>query len=112
MMRLFNRIAKVKVHGDVDVSVYRSVRSKLRIAIASVPGPMVKGKISFVITETTTNYGLPHTLEHLVFMGSTNYPYKGFLDVIANRCLASGTNASTCQDYTAYTLSTFGQAGF
>jgi len=48
MMRLFNRIAKVKVHGDVDVSVYRSVRSKLRIAIASVPGPMVKGKISFV----------------------------------------------------------------
>lgn len=47
MMRLFNRITKINVHGDVDVSVYRSVRSKLRVAIASVPGPMVKGKISF-----------------------------------------------------------------
>ncbi|CAK5076228.1 unnamed protein product [Meloidogyne enterolobii] len=111
MMRLFNRIAKINVHGDVDVSVYRSVRSKLRVAVASVPGPMVKGKISFV-TETTTNDGLPHTLEHLVFMGSRNYPYKGFLDVIANRCLASGTNATTDQDNTCYTLTTAGSAGF
>nr|CAD2127992.1 unnamed protein product [Meloidogyne enterolobii] len=111
MMRLFNRIAKINVHGDVDVSVYRSVRSKLRVAVASVPGPMVKGKISFV-TETTTNDGLPHTLEHLVFMGSRNYPYKGFLDVIANRCLASGTNATTDQDNTTYTLTTAGSAGF
>uniref|UniRef100_A0A0M3IXR5 Uncharacterized protein n=1 Tax=Ascaris lumbricoides TaxID=6252 RepID=A0A0M3IXR5_ASCLU len=39
-------------------------------------------------------------------MGSERYPYKGILDVIANRCLASGTNAWTDQDHTAYTLST------
>uniref|UniRef100_A0A915MEI2 P-loop containing nucleoside triphosphate hydrolase protein n=1 Tax=Meloidogyne javanica TaxID=6303 RepID=A0A915MEI2_MELJA len=65
-----------------------------------------------LFTETTTNDGLPHTLEHLVFMGSINYPYKGFLDVIANRCLASGTNATTDQDNTTYTLTTAGYAGF
>jgi hypothetical protein len=47
MMRFFNKIAKVTIHGNVDVTVYRSTRSKLRVAVASVPGPMVKGKISF-----------------------------------------------------------------
>jgi hypothetical protein len=37
---------------------------------------------------------LPHTLEHLIFLGSEQYPYKGVLDSLANRCLARGT--STC----------------
>lgn len=64
------------------------------------------------MTETNVDDGLPHTLEHLVFMGSKNYPYKGVLDVIANRCLASGTNAYTDQDHTAYTLTTVGSDGF
>ncbi|RCN27449.1 hypothetical protein ANCCAN_26815, partial [Ancylostoma caninum] len=45
-------------------------------------------------------------------MGSKKYPFKGVLDVIANRCLASGTNAWTDQDHTAYTLSTVGSEGF
>uniref|UniRef100_A0A0M3IJ63 Peptidase_M16_C domain-containing protein n=1 Tax=Ascaris lumbricoides TaxID=6252 RepID=A0A0M3IJ63_ASCLU len=45
-------------------------------------------------------------------MGNERYPYKGILDVIANRCLASGTNAWTDQDHTAYTLSTVGSTGF
>lgn len=61
---------------------------------------------SFSVTETHTDDGLPHTLEHLVFMGSKKYPVKGILDIIANRCLASGTNAWTAQDHTAYTLTT------
>lgn len=39
-------------------------------------------------------------------MGSEKYPFKGFLDVIANRCFASGTNAWTDQDHTAYTMDT------
>ncbi|KAH7719855.1 Protein C05D11.1 [Aphelenchoides avenae] len=45
-------------------------------------------------------------------MGSQRYPYKGVLDVIANRCLASGTNAYTDQDHTAYTITTVGSLGF
>lgn len=47
-------------------------------------------------TEAKDDDGLPHTLEHLIFLGSLDYPYKGTLDIIANRCLARGTNAWTC----------------
>lgn len=46
-------------------------------------------------TEAHDDDGLPHTLEHLIFLGSELYPYKGVLDLVANRCLASGTNAWT-----------------
>lgn len=48
-----------------------------------------------VATEAHDDDGLPHTLEHVIFMGSEDYPYKGVLDRLANRCLASGTNAWT-----------------
>lgn len=108
---LFKNVASIKINEIIKLDMYQSTRSKLRVAVASVPGPMVRGHISFV-TETNTNDGLPHTLEHLVFMGSKKYPYKGVLDVIANRCLASGTNAHTDQDHTAYTLATAGADGF
>lgn len=56
------------------------------------------------MTETNTNDGLPHTLEHLVFTGCHHHPYS--FDLLANRCLAAGSNAWTDQDHTAYTLST------
>jgi hypothetical protein len=46
-------------------------------------------------TEANDDDGLPHTLEHLVFMGSEDYPYKGVLDLLATRCLSPGTNAWT-----------------
>ncbi|KAL7545324.1 hypothetical protein ACHAWF_010434, partial [Thalassiosira exigua] len=55
--------------------------------------------------------GLPHTLEHLVFLGSETHPHKGILDKLANRCMADGTNAWTATDHTAYTLSTAGSEG-
>lgn len=32
--------------------------------------------ISSLATEAHDHDGLPHTLEHLVFMGSEEYPYK------------------------------------
>jgi Zn-dependent M16 (insulinase) family peptidase len=56
--------------------------------------------------------GLPHTLEHLVFLGSAQYPYKGVLDKLANRCLAQGTNAWTATDHTAYTVTCAGDEAF
>jgi len=52
-------------------------------------------KLFVSATEAHDDDGLPHTLEHLVFLGSEDYPYKGVLDLLANRCLASGTNAWT-----------------
>ena len=55
--------------------------------------------------------GLPHTLEHAIFLGSELYPYKGILDKLANRSLADGTNAWTATDHTCYTLTTAGHEG-
>ena len=74
------------------------------------------------------NDGLPHTLEHLVFLGSEDYPYKEVLDLLANRALADRwvftlnsqynlnfrprTNAWTDTDHTCYTVYTAGPSGF
>nr|XP_042906689.1 uncharacterized protein C05D11.1 isoform X2 [Parasteatoda tepidariorum] len=63
-------------------------------------------------TEAHDDDGLPHTLEHLVFLGSEKYPFKGVLDLLASRCLSQGTNAWTDTDHTCYTLTTAGDEGF
>lgn len=55
-------------------------------------------------TEALDDDGCPHTLEHLIFLGSEDYPYKGVLDRLANRALAQGTNAWTDVDHTCYTV--------
>ena len=77
----------------------RSPRTGLRIVLADVDGPLVNGYMALA-TEAHDDDGLPHTLEHLVFMGSEDFPYKGVLDLISNRCLSSGTNAWTDTDNT------------
>jgi Zn-dependent M16 (insulinase) family peptidase len=71
----------------------------------------VKGYFTLA-TEETSHDGLPHTLEHLIFLGSERYPYKGVLDLAANHCLAQGTNAWTAIDHTCYTVETAGAEGF
>ena len=43
---------------------------------------------------------------------SEEYPYKEVLDLLANRCLASRTNAWTDTDHTCYTVYTAGTSGF
>lgn len=47
-------------------------------------GPKVLGFFALA-TEILDDSGSPHTLEHLCFMGSKNYQYKGVLDRMANR---------------------------
>ncbi|KAJ7038105.1 Metalloenzyme, LuxS/M16 peptidase-like protein [Mycena alexandri] len=64
--------------------------------------PIVNGYFT-VATEIFDDSGCPHTLEHLVFMGSEKYPYKGIIDHLANRGFSNGTNAWTDNDHTAYT---------
>jgi Zn-dependent M16 (insulinase) family peptidase len=71
----------------------------------------VKGYFA-VATEIFNDSGCPHTLEHLIFMGSEKYPYKGVLDNLANRAFSAGTNAWTDTDNTVYTIATAGQEGF
>jgi hypothetical protein len=49
-------------------------------------GPSVNGFFALA-TEAKDDAGLPHTLEHLVFLGSEDYPAKGVLDTLACRSL-------------------------
>ncbi|XP_071830473.1 uncharacterized protein C05D11.1-like [Apostichopus japonicus] len=98
-------------NGLVPVTKYKSKRTGLTICLAEVEGPLVNGFFCLA-TEAHDDDGLPHTLEHLIFLGSEDYPYKGVLDMMANRCLAQGTNAWTDTDHTCYTVMTAGSQGF
>lgn len=95
----------------LSVHIYKSRDTGITVCIADVEGPVVNGYLCLA-TEAHDDDGLPHTLEHLVFLGSEDYPYKGVLDLLANRCLASGTNAATQVDCTFYTMTTAGSEGF
>ena len=104
-------VASLKANGKVPVTKYKSKRSGLTVTLAQVEGPVVNGYFCLA-TEAHDDDGLPHTLEHLIFLGSKKYPYKGVLDLLANRCLSSGTNAWTDTDHTCYTMTTAGSEGF
>ena len=75
--------------------------------LARAESPIVNGYFCLA-TEADDHDGLPHTLEHLVFLGSEDYPFKEVLDLLANRCLADRTNAWTDTDHTCYTVYTAG----
>ena len=89
---------------------YRSSRTGLSVVVVDQKGPKVLGYFALA-TEIHDDSGAPHTLEHLCFMGSKSYRYKGVLDKLATRAY-SGTNAWTATDHTAYTLDTAGWEGF
>ncbi|KLO20262.1 hypothetical protein SCHPADRAFT_817077 [Schizopora paradoxa] len=97
--------------SDITVSRWRSRESGLTVIHLDYEAPIVKGYFT-VGTEIFDDTGCPHTLEHLVFMGSQKYPYKGIIDRFANRGFSNGTNAWTSQDHTCYTVSTAGSQGF
>lgn len=94
-----------------SVRMFRHCQTGLRVMHAKVPGPLVHGYFALA-TEAHSDDGCPHTLEHLVFLGSKKYPYKGVLDELANRNFSQGTNAWTDTDHTCYTISTVGSDGF
>lgn len=97
-------------YSPSEFTQYESERTGMRVVVIDQKGPKVSGY--FVLaTEIHDDSGAPHTLEHLCFMGSRNYRYKGFLDKLATRAY-SNTNAWTATDHTAYTLDTAGWEGF
>ncbi|KAJ3514376.1 hypothetical protein NLJ89_g2417 [Agrocybe chaxingu] len=108
----YDLIKRIKLDfTDVVVSKWRSRVTGLTVVHLDYEAPIVDGY--FVVgTEIFDDSGCPHTLEHLVFMGSENYPHKGVLDLLANRGFSNGTNAWTDTDHTAYTISTAGEQGF
>ncbi|KAK0087176.1 hypothetical protein PV325_001628 [Microctonus aethiopoides] len=107
----FELICSLKSNDTIPVHKYKSTKTGITVFIAEVDGPVVGGNFCLA-TEAFDDDGLPHTLEHLVFLGSEDYPYKGVLDLLGNRCLASGTNAWTDKDHTNYTMTTVGSEGF
>ena len=78
--------------SSLAVVKYKSSLTGLTIVLAKAESPIVNGYFCLA-TEATDNDGLPHTLEHLIFLGSEDYPNKEVLDLLANRCLADRTNA-------------------
>lgn len=97
-------------YAPARISKWKSARTGLQLTYIDQPSPVVNGYFA-VATEIEDDSGCPHTLEHLVFMGSKKFPYKGLLDSLGNRFFSS-TNAWTAVDQTVYTLTTAGWEGF
>ncbi|KAI1818095.1 Metalloenzyme, LuxS/M16 peptidase-like protein [Poronia punctata] len=97
-------------YAPTTITQYESERSGMQVVVADRKGPKVNGYFTLA-TEIFDDSGAPHTLEHLVFMGSKSYQYKGLLDKLASRAYGN-TNAWTAVDHTAYTLETAGWEGF
>ncbi|KAJ1914816.1 hypothetical protein H4219_004624 [Mycoemilia scoparia] len=96
--------------NEYEVQVYKHDTLGLRVVFGQVPGPLAT--LSIVVPTVTDNSkGLAHTLEHLIFCGSKNYPNRGYLDALAHRSLSNGTNAFTDTDNTVYTYGGAGQDG-
>lgn len=97
-------------YAPVELTQYISERTGMHVVVVDQQGPKVQGFFTLA-TEIFDDSGSPHTLEHLIFMGSKSYKYKGVLDKLATRAF-SNTNAWTATDHTAYTLDTAGWEGF
>ncbi|KAI9664842.1 MAG: hypothetical protein M1821_006290 [Bathelium mastoideum] len=107
----FRTIQKFKPdYAPPTFSQYESTRTGMRVVVVDQQGPKVYGYFALA-TEIHDDSGAPHTLEHLCFMGSKSYKYKGVLDKLATRAYST-TNAWTTTDHTAYTLETAGWDGF
>lgn len=107
----WEEIDSVNVEDKFRIGKYRSKRTNLTVVLGPSETPIVNGYFCLA-TEAFDDDGLPHTLEHLIFRGSEDYPYKETLDGLASRCLADRTNAWTAVDHTCYTVYTAGAAGF
>jgi hypothetical protein len=55
---------------------WTSQSSGLQVVHIDFPSPVVS-LYACVRTEILNDFGIPHTLEHAVFLGSEQYPYKG-----------------------------------
>ncbi len=97
-------------YAPATFTQYESTRTGMRVVVVDQKGPKVNGYFTLA-TEIHDDSGAPHTLEHLCFMGSKHYQFKGVLDKLATRAY-SNTNAWTATDHTAYTLETAGWEGF
>lgn len=102
LLNNYERVLSGKYLGKIPVDVYKSRRTGLHVALANAPGPVVNCHM-VLATEVETDDGLPHTLEHLTFMGSRSFPFKGALDLLSFKVFSvGGTNAWTDQVRTLF----------
>ena len=107
----FKEIQKFRTeYSPTAITKYESTRTGMTVVVVDKEGPKVDGLFTLA-TEIHDDSGAPHTLEHLCFLGSKSYQYKGLLDKLATRAY-SYTNAYTTTDHTAYELGTAGWEGF
>ena len=83
-----------------NAAIFVDKKTHMRVVVCEIPGPLCQADI-IIPTECFDNKGLPHCLEHLIFMGSESFPFRGYLDKLANLCVAQGTNAGIDGDHTA-----------
>lgn len=88
-------------NAPVTLSKWRSQRTGLTVVVGNHESPITNGYFT-IASEIFDDTGRPHTLEHLIFLGSKEYPYKGVLDQLANRAGSNGTNAWTANDRTLF----------
>ncbi|KAM0361911.1 hypothetical protein ACHAO7_011818 [Fusarium culmorum] len=89
-------------YAPCKITQYVSDRSGMQVVVVNRNGPKLNGYFTLA-TETLNDSGVPHILEHLVSMGSKNYPYSGLLHQVSSRVYSS-TDAWTAVDRTVYTL--------
>lgn len=107
----FKKIQQFKAdYTEAEFTQYESQRTGMNVVVVDRKGPKIYGYFALA-TEIHDDSGAPHTLEHLCFMGSRKYPFKGVLDKLSTRAY-SDTNAWTDVDETVYTLTTAGWEGF
>ncbi|KYR01796.1 hypothetical protein DLAC_01810 [Tieghemostelium lacteum] len=87
-------------HNDCDIN----------LILHFSDGPKCNVNI-IVPTENSNNKGLAHTLEHLVFEGCNDIPYRQFIEVLSNRCFSAPSNAYTSEDHTCYSIESVGPDG-
>ena len=61
-------ITNLTIEDTLPVYKFKSKRTGMTIALATAESPIVNGYFC-LSTEAFNNDGLPHTLEHLVFLG-------------------------------------------
>lgn len=97
-------------YSATTLTQYESTRTGMRAVLVDREGPRVDGFFTLA-TEIHDDSGAPHTLEHLCFMGSRSYKYKGLLEKLSSRAY-SEINAWTATDHTAYELHSAGWTAF
>lgn len=107
----FKKIQEFKTeYSATNLTQYESTRTGMRVVVVDGEGPRVDGFFTLA-TEIHDDSGAPHTLEHLCFMGSRSYRYKGLLEKLSSRSY-SEINAWTATDHTAYELHSAGWTAF